>query len=129
RFFIADEAEDPSQFFPERNGYSSARWEGDRLIVETVNLKTQVDTRYPHSSEATIREEYYFDKPLEDGTRVLAADLTMTDPNWLEEPFTMTKRWQELKDYHVKSYECAEPKWLDDLTKLYEAKGLTMIQE
>jgi hypothetical protein len=129
RLFIGNEAENPAKFFPERNGYSSARWEGDRLIVETVNLKTQVDSRYPHSEEATIREEYYFDKPLDDGTRVLAADMTMTDPAWLEEPFTTTKRWQEMKGYHVKSYECAEPKWLDDLTKLYEAKGLTMIQE
>lgn len=128
RMFIGDEAQDPSQFFPERNGYSTAHWEGERLIVETVNLKTQVDSRYPHSSEAKIREEYYFDTPLADGTRVLAADLTMTDP-WLQEPFKTTKRWQEMADYHVKSYECAEPKWLDDLTKLYEAKGLTMVQE
>lgn len=129
RLFIGDEAQDPSQFFPERNGYSSAHWEGERLIVETVNLKTQVDSRYPHSNAATVREEYYFDKPLDDGTRVLAADLTLTDPEWLQEPFKTTKRWQELKDYHVKSYECAEPLWLDTLTKLYEAKGLTMIQE
>ena len=129
RLFIGDAAQDPAQFFPERNGYSTAHWEGDRLIVETVNLKTQVDTRYPHSSEATIREEYYFDAPLPDGTRVLAADLTMTDPDWLEEPFKTTKRWQAMKDYHVKSYECAEPKWLDDLEALYEAKGLKMVQE
>lgn len=129
RFFIGDEAQDPANFFPERNGYATAHWEGDRLIVETVNLKTQVDTRYPHSHEATIREEYYFDAPQEDGTRVLAADLTLTDPLWLEEPFTTTKRWQEMADYHVVSYECPEPKWLDDLTALYEAKGLKMVQE
>jgi hypothetical protein len=129
RFLIGDEAQDPANFFPERNGYSTARWEGDRLIVDTVNLKTQVDTRYPHSNQATIHEEYYFDKPQEDGTAVLAADLTLTDPLWLEEPFKTTKRWQAMADYHVASYECAEPKWLDDLEKLYEAKGLKMIQE
>ena len=129
RFYIGDEAQDPSKFFPERNGYSTAKWEGDRLIVDTVNLKTQVDSRYPHSSEATIHEEYYFDTPLPDGTKVLAADLTMTDPLWLEEPFKTTKRWQAMADYHVATYECAEPKWLDDLTRLYEAKGLEMIQE
>jgi hypothetical protein len=129
RLFIGDEAQDPSQFFPERNGYSSAHWEGDRLVVETVNLKTQVDTRYPHSDQATIREEYYFDKPLDDGTAVLAADLSLTDPQWLEEPFKTTKRWQAMADYHVKSYECTEPKWLDDLEKLYETKSLKMVQE
>lgn len=129
RLFIGDEADDPANHFPERNGYSTARWEGERLIVETVNLKTQVDSRYPHSNQATIREEYYFDTPLEDGTKVLAAELTMTDPLWLEEPFTTTKRWQAMADYHVVSYECPEPKWLDDMTRLYEAKGLEMVQE
>ncbi|MES2605341.1 MAG: hypothetical protein V4603_10415 [Pseudomonadota bacterium] len=129
RLFIGDEAQDPSEFFPERNGYSTAHWEGDRLIVDTVNLKTQVDSRYPHTNQATIHEEYYFDAPLEDGTVVLAADMTLTDPAWLQEPYTTTKRWQAMADYHVKAYECPEPKWLDDLTALYEAKGLKMIQE
>jgi hypothetical protein len=129
RFFIDDEAQDPANFFPERNGYSTAHWEGDHLIVETVNLKTQVDTRYPHSNQATIREEYYFDTPQADGTKVLAAELTLTDPLWLEEPFTTTKRWQAMDDYHVATYECAEPKWLDDMERLYEAKGLKMVQE
>lgn len=129
RIYIDDEAGDPQNFFPERNGYSTAHWEGDRLIVETTRLKTQVDTRYPHSNQATIREEYYFDTPLEDGTTVLAADLTMTDPLWLEAPFVTTKRWQAMSDYHVLSYECSEPKWLDEMEELYKAAGLEMIQE
>jgi hypothetical protein len=129
RMYIGDEAGDPQDFFPERNGYSIAHWEGDRLIVETSRLKTQVDSRYPHSNEATIREEYYFDKPLDDGTKVLAADMTMTDPLWLEEPFVITKRWQAMSDYHVLSYECSEPKWLDEMEGLYKAAGLKMVQE
>jgi hypothetical protein len=129
RIYLGDEAGDPADFFPERNGYSTAHWEGDHLIVETTRLKTQVDTRYPHSNRATIREEYYFDTPLDDGTPVLAAELTMTDPLWLEEPFTMTKRWQAMSDYHVLSYECSEPKWLDELEGLYKAAGLEMVQE
>lgn len=130
RFYFESEAQDPATMFPERNGYSVAHWDGDRLVVETSQLKTQVDSpRYAHSDQATIREVYYFDEPLADGTRVLAAELTMTDPLWLEEPFTTTKRWQELKDYHVLSYECSEPKWLDEMEGLYEAAGLEMLQE
>ena len=129
RIYIGDEAEDPSTFFPERNGYSRAHWEDDRLIVETSRLKTQVDSRYPHSNQATIREEYYFDTPLEDDTRVLAAELTMIDPLWLEEPFVTTKRWQELSDYHVMTYECSEPLWLDEMEQLYKDAGLEMVQE
>lgn len=129
RFYFGDEAGDPQNFFPERNGYSTAHWEGERLIVETSRLKTQVDTRYPHSNQATVREVYYLDTPLEDGTRVLTAELTMTDPLWLEAPFVTTKRWQEMADYHVLSYECSEPKWLDEMEGLYKAAGLEMIQE
>lgn len=129
RFYIGDEAGDPETFFPERDGYSTAHWQGDHLIVETTRLKTQVDSRYPHSHEATIREEYYFGEPLDDGTRVLVDELKMTDPAWLEEPFTTVKRWQELPDYHVLSYECTEPKWLDEMEALYEKAGLEMVQE
>ena len=129
RFYIDDEAQNPDDFFTERNGYSVAHWEGDRLIVETSRLKTQVDSRYPHSNQATIREEYYFDESLTNGTRVLAADMTMVDPLWLEEPLVTTKRWQELSDYHVLTYECTEPVWLDEMEVLYEEAGLEMIQE
>ena len=129
RIYIGNEAGDPSNFFPERNGYSTAHWEGNRLIVETTRLKTQVDSRYPHSDQATIREEYYFGEPLEDGTVVLVNELTMTDPLWLEEPFTTTKRWQALADYHVLTYECTEPLWLDEMAQLYEEAGLEMVQE
>lgn len=129
RIYIGDEAGDPENFFPERNGYSTAHWEGDRLIVETTNLKTQVDSRYPHSHAATIHEEYYLGEPTDSGARVLVAEMTMTDPLWLEEPFTTTKTWQEMEDYHVLTYECAEPKWLDEMEGLYEEAGLEMVQE
>jgi hypothetical protein len=129
RIYIGDEAGDPEKFFPERNGYSTGYWEGDRLIVETTRLKTQVDSRYPHSDEATIREEYYLGDPLEDGTRVLVNELTMTDPAWLEQPFSTVKRWQELDDYHVLTYECTEPKWLDEMEALYEEADLEMVQQ
>jgi hypothetical protein len=129
RIYIGDEARNPEDFFPERNGYSTAHWEGDHLIVETTRLKTQVDTRYPHSNQARVREEYYFDPPREDGSKVLVAEMTMTDPLWLEEPFVTTKRWQQMSDYHVLTYECSEPKWLDEMEGLYKAAGLEMVQE
>jgi hypothetical protein len=72
---------------------------------------------------------YYLDKPLADGTRVLVNELTMTDPAWLAEPFKTVKRWQEMKGYHVVSYECSEPKWLDELEGLYKKAGLPMVQQ
>jgi len=129
RFYIGEEAGDPADFFPERNGYSTARWEGERLVVETTRLKTQVDTRYPHSNQATVHEEYYFDDPLPDGTKILVAEMVMEDPLWLEEPFRATKRWRALDDYHVLTYECTEPKWLDEMEMLYRDAELEIVQE
>jgi hypothetical protein len=129
RFYLGDEIGDPHDFFPERNGYSTARWEGAHLLVDTTRLKTQVDTRYPHSDQAAIHEDYYLGEPLADGSRVLVAELTMTDPAWLQEPFVTIKRWQEMPDYHVLSYECSEPKWLDEMQGLYDGAGLKMVQE
>jgi hypothetical protein len=129
RLYIGDEAQNPEDFFRERNGYSVSHWEGDHLIVETSRLKTQVDSRYPHSREATIIEDYYLDEPLEDGTRILVAEMTMTDPLWLAEPFKTIKMWQQISDYHVLSYECSEPKWLDEMETLYETAGLEMVQD
>jgi hypothetical protein len=129
RVYIGTEAGDPSTFFPERNGYSSAYWRGDHLIVETTRLKTQVDSRHPHSNQAVIYEDYYLDEALEDGTRVLVNELTMIDPTWLEEPYVTVKRWQEMSDYHVLAYECSEPKWLDEMEVIYEEAGLEMIQD
>jgi hypothetical protein len=129
RIYLGDEIRDPATFFPERNGYSTAFWEGDHLIVETSRLKTQVDSRYPHSAAATIREEYYYGEPTEDGLKVLVAEMVMTDPLWLNEPFETTKRWQEMQDYHVLTYECSEPKWLDEMSELYEEAELEMVQE
>ena len=40
----------------ERNGYSTGRWEGDTLVVETSKLNEQVDQRYAHSDQARIVE-------------------------------------------------------------------------
>ena len=56
---ISASARSEGDLFPDRNGYSFGRWEGDKLIVETTHLKEAVDQgRYPHSENAKIVEEY-----------------------------------------------------------------------
>jgi hypothetical protein len=116
RIYFGERAPDPAGVWPERNGLSVGRWEGDTLIVETSHLVEQVDTAYPHSEQARIVEEYRLGE--ENGLRVLTATMTMTDPVFLTAPFKMEKKWQEVPNGHVRTYECTEPDWLDLLDGL-----------
>ena len=82
RIYLGERA-NPEDLFPDRNGYSFGRWEGDKLIVETTHLKEAVDQgRYPHSEHAKVVEEYSLEVT-DDGTKVLTSKMTMTDPDVL----------------------------------------------
>jgi hypothetical protein len=109
--------------FPDRNGYSVGRWEGEKLIVETTHLKEAVDQRrYPHSAEARIVEEYEL-VTNEDGSKVLVANMTMTDPVFYTEPITAQKKWSFLPGVRLLPYECNEPAWEEHLNDLRERAG------
>jgi hypothetical protein len=103
--------------FAERNGYSTGRWEGDTLIVETTQLKEQVDQRFAHSDKARIVERYRLSTD-EAGTAVLTAEMTLTDPTFYTEPVWAVKRWQRIPNGFLMTYECNEPAWRDHLEKL-----------
>lgn len=120
RIYTNGERVPDEDLFPDRNGYSFGRWDGDTLIVETTHLKEAVDQgRYPHSAEATIVEEYTLET-LEDGAKVLTARMTMTDPSWYTEPVTAEKKWSFLPGARVLPYECSETGWLEHLEQLRE---------
>jgi hypothetical protein len=122
RIYFGDRVADPEDVFPERNGYSIGHWEGETLVVETDHLVEQVDQRYPHSAAATVVERYTMDTQ-EDGRRVLTAAMTMTDPEFLTEPFTTEKKWLEVPNGRIMTYECTEPVWLDVVDGLLSGEG------
>jgi hypothetical protein len=122
RIYLGDPA-DPDDLFPDRNGYSVGRWEGDKLIVETTHLKEAVDQRrYPHSDQARIIEEYELTVN-EDGSKVLTANMTMTDPGFYTAPITAEKKWSFLPGVRLLPYECNEPTWEEYLNSLREHAG------
>jgi hypothetical protein len=121
RIYIGDDnqmADDDK--FPDRNGYSKGRWEADVLVVETTHLKEQLDGRYPHSEEATVVERYRFAE--EEGKKILMADMVLTDPVFLKEPFKATKKWQPNENGFMLPYECAEPNWLERIEEIRQLK-------
>ena len=117
RVYLGDRVANPRDVFPERNGYSVGRWEGDTLVVETDHLVEQVDQRYPHSAQARISERYRLTTE-EGGKKVIVATLMMVDPVYLTEPFTTEKKWQQVPNGRLMNYECTEPAWLDVLDRL-----------
>jgi hypothetical protein len=123
RIYFGERAPDPESVFPERNGRSVGRWEGDTLVVETDRLVEQVDTQYPHSEQARIVERYTLST--QGDNKVLTAMLTMTDPVFLKEPFTVEKKWQAVPNGRLLTYECSEPDWLDLLDRLMSEQSAT----
>jgi hypothetical protein len=110
-----------------RNGYSSGRWEGDTLVVETDNLVDQLDQRTPHSEEATIVERYKLE-PNKDaqGRRVLSVEMTMTDPKFYTKPLVVKKSWAEVPNGRVLPYECPEEAWLDRQAEVAKQRGVPL---
>lgn len=118
--YLGDDVASEEDLFPDRNGYSVGRWEGDKLIVETTHLKEAVDQRrFPHSDEAKIVEEYELIVN-DDGSKVLVANMTMTDPVFYTAPITAEKKWSFLPGTRLLPYECNEPTWEEHLDALRE---------
>jgi hypothetical protein len=114
---------DEADIFPDRNGYSHGRWEGDKLVVETTHLKEAVDqARFPHSDQAKIVEEYTLET-MADGTKVLTSRMTMTDPVFYTEPIKAEKKWQYQPGVRLLPYECNEPAWEEHLEGLRQERG------
>ncbi|MET0281109.1 MAG: hypothetical protein ABW278_08295 [Steroidobacteraceae bacterium] len=125
RIYLGDRNAKQEDRVPGRNGYSSGRWEGDTLVVETDNLVDQLDQRTPHSEEATIVERYKLE-PAKDaqGRRVLTAEMTMTDPKFYTKPLTIKKSWAEVPNGRVLPYECPEEAWLDRQAEVARKAGV-----
>jgi hypothetical protein len=111
---------------PGRNGYSTGRWEGDTLVVETDNLVDQVDQQYAHSDEAKIVERYTLQPKDAQGRRVLKAEMVLTDPMFYTEPVKAEKLWAEVPNGRVLPYECDQEAWDAKLEELAKKAGVEL---
>ena len=85
-------------------GHSVGRWEGDTLIVDTIGVKESV--RYqnvPHSQDMRIGERMRLVAP-----DTLWNEITITDPEVLEKPWTFTFAYQRMNDYTLLEYICED---------------------
>jgi len=118
RIFIDQPPVAAGDLFPTRNGYSTGRWEGDTLVVETSALEESVDQGSAHSEEARIVERFRLGRDAK-GRKILTDVLTLTDPRFYARPVTVTKTWVAMKKGgRMLDYECNEPIWQDHLEQL-----------
>lgn len=101
----------PRSGFPTRMGDSVARYEGDTLVIETVNLLSNASGHRgnPFSDKATVKEVYSRSNNPDFGT-VLKIVTTVDDPEYLSEPWTVERVSVYDSDYSFLENECVPPK-------------------
>ena len=108
RIIYTDAREHPDIIFdyPEWMGHSVGRYEDGALVFETVgiNPRTDIDNQgHEHSDRLRLVEKI---RKTEQGTLDWA--ITIEDPEFYTEPFTLTKTFDPLEDDRVMDYTCTE---------------------
>jgi hypothetical protein len=97
----------PTDVPPKVNGYSSGRWEGDALVVETTGFRDGAvwldGFGSPLTDAAKITER--FRRPSFD---TLAIELTVEDPNAYTESWTVTLTQELVEGVDLEESFCAE---------------------
>src|SRR6185436_169478 len=106
---------DPDPFF---HGSSSARWEGETLVVESIGFDDRtyiMPNGWFHSDELRVIERYT--RP---SMNYLIVQITVEDPKVLEKPWKSAPRRWTLGDGDVYEFYCTNNKELEELQKLRE---------
>jgi len=96
----------PNDPQPSWNGYSSGKWEGDTLVVETNGFRDGLWADYngsPITSAAKITERF---RRLNYGT--LEIEVTVDDPKGYTKPWTVKLRQSIVLDADLLEYVCLE---------------------
>jgi hypothetical protein len=84
-------------------GFSTGKWEGDMLTVETTHLKPAYIRRngLARSEKATVREHF-----VRNGD-ILTIITIVTDPVYLTEPYIKSRNFQVEPGYRMTPYPCS----------------------
>lgn len=100
----------PARPFPQRNGHSIGRWEGDALVVDTVAIRAITFGSVPHSDEVHVVERI---RAIDDGMALLN-EVTITDPVMYTKPVTVHQYYRAAPPgTRMLEYECTEGMWID----------------
>ena len=90
---------------PTYYGHSTGHWEGQTLVVDTVHLKPEalITAGLGHSDKETLSERLHLSPTDPD---VLLDEATVSDPEALEKPWTVTYRYRRHRDWDILEYIC-----------------------
>ncbi len=100
------------------HGNSAARWEGDTLVVESTGFDDRtyiLPNGWFHSDQLTVTERYA--RP---SMNYLIVEITVDDPEVLEEPWHSAPRRWTLGDGEVYEFYCTNNRELEELQLLRE---------
>lgn len=101
----------PEDEGPTWMGHSTGIWEGETLVVETTLIREQPNPGPPlqvlQSDELRVVERY---RTLDDG-QTLEAMITIDDPRYYTEPWTIRKVWSRSDDEVFYEYVCSDPRY------------------
>jgi len=90
---------------PSKLGHSIGWFEGDTLVVETGNFVA--DTWGIHTGISSSDQKHLVERfTLTNGGLNLEAEITVTDPVYLSEPFTFSHYWRKLADREIVQAPC-----------------------
>ncbi len=107
RTIFTDGREHPKDWEAGIFGHSTGRWEGDTLVVDTVGIKTltELTPGARHGKNLHIVERIHL---LAGAPDTLVDEMTLEDPDALEQPFHQRFFYQRERDWNLQEFICAE---------------------
>ena len=104
----------PAHVAPKVNGYSSGRWQGDTLVVETTGFLDGFGS--PLTAAAKVTERFR-----RTGEDELTIEVTVDDPKAYSIPWTVTLQQRRMRDVALDESFCAEEQLVDLVTAAAES--------
>jgi|SRR5690606_15762302 len=104
---IALQEAHPDNLAPSSLGHSSGHWEGDTLVVDTIGFNgyAELDAQgLPTSARLHTVERMTRSA---DG-QSLDIEVTIDDPEYYSEAFTISRSWKRSENRHQYEYDCSE---------------------
>lgn len=99
------------------SGYSTGRWEGNTLVIETsgFNGLGQIDeVANPQSEQSRVIERW----TKSDDGNTIEIDITITDPVYYTEPFNVVRVLRKADGARIGDYDCGENPLEEDFDRM-----------